>query len=449
LPVFSFAKSASLRRELWTAFDRRGYPKNRAVLAEMLKARERIAALVGYANWVDLFAADKMVGTSAQIGELIASVSAAARPVAQREYAMVLTEKRKFVPDAQEVTIDELAYYQELVRRSFYDFDSQAVRPYFPFDRVKQGLLDTAAALFRISFERESDAPVWAPSVESWLVRDDGRPIGRIYLDLHPRAGKFSHAEMAPILDGVRGRQLPEAALICNFPEPSAGDPALMTHANVVQFFHELGHLVHYVLAGQQRWAGISGLTMESDFVEAPSAMLEELIRSPQVLALFARHHQTGEPIPAGLVRRMNRASAFGRADLIEANLKYTAISFELHRQPAAAVDADAVSREAARRYWLPALLPETHEWAHFTHLGGYSSAYYTYLWDKVIALDFYQQFDAERPLSGGAPMRYRKTVLEPGGSKPANDLVRAFLGRAQSAAVLERWMQAQFETSP
>ena len=448
-PVFTFAKSAGLRRELMTAFQSRGYPKNKAVVADMLKTRERIAGLLGYSSWADYFAADKMIGTGAHIGEFIASLARTARPLAEREYAMILAEKRKDKPEAKGLTIDEMSYYKERVRRSTYDFDSQSVRPYFPFERVKQGLLDTAAGFFQVSFAREQETPAWDPAVESWLVRDRGRVIGRIYLDLHPRAGKYSHNMMAPILSGVRERQLPEAILVCNFPAPSPADPALMTDRDVVTFFHEFGHLMHHILGGQQRWEGLSGIAVESDFLEAPSQMLEELIRSPQVLAGFARHYQTGEVIPKALVERMNRASAFGRGDWVEEQLMAAAISYDLHRLPAATVDPDKIALEDALRYRLPAPLPDTHDWARFGQLGGYSSAYYTYLWDKIIALDFYQQFDAERPLSGDTAMRYRKAVLEPGGSKPANDLVRAFLGRPQNAAALERWIQEEFASSP
>jgi thimet oligopeptidase len=206
---------------------------------------------------------------------------------------------------------------------------------------------------------------------------------------------------------------------------------------------------MHHILGGQQHWAGISGITMEDDFTEAPSAMLGELIHSPQVLAGFARHHQTGEVIPKALVERMNRASAFGRAAWLEEQLALAALSHDLHRLPAATVDADKITREEVLRYTLVPPLPDTHGWAKFGALGVGSSAYYTYLWDQIIALDFYQQFDGERPLSGDTAMRYRKTVLEPGGSKPANELVRAFLGRPQNAAVLERWIQEEFAPSP
>ncbi len=446
--VLSFAKSAGLRRELLTAGLGRGYPKNKAVLAEMLKTRERIAALLGYSNWTDYFAADKMIGTGAHIGDFIASVAAAVRPLTEREYAMVLAEKRKDEPTASGLTFDEFLYYQERVRRSTYDFDSQSALPYLPFDRVKQGMLDTAGALFQVGFEREPDAPVWDPAVESWLVRDHGRVIGRIYLDLHPRMGKGLPG-MSPILDGVLGRQLPEAILISNAPAPSAGDPALMMDENVRNLFHEFGHAMHHVLGGQQRWAGISGLAMEDDFFEVPSTMLENLTRNPQVLAGFARHYQTGEVIPKELAQCLNRASAFGRGNSVEGQLVMAAISYDLHRVPAATVDPDRITREDVLRYRLMPPLPDDHVWAGFSHLSGYSSAVYTYLWDWIIALDFYQQFDTERPFSGDTAMRYRKTVLEPGGSKPANDLVRAFLGRPQNAAALERWIQEEFAPAP
>ena len=154
--------------------------------------------------------------------------------------------------------------------------------------------MDTAATLFHVSFRQELNVPAWDPSVETWDVIDNGKVIGRFYLDMHPRPGKYSHAQMAPVLDGIRGKQLPEAILVCNFPQPTATDPGLMDYDDVVTFFHEFGHLMHHILGGQQQWAGISGITMEADFVEAPSQMLEEWMHSPQVLASFAHHYKTG-----------------------------------------------------------------------------------------------------------------------------------------------------------
>ena len=445
LPALKFVKSDALRRRLWEAFLTRAYPKNQEVLKNMLQTRYEIATLLGYSSWADYNAADKMIKQGDKIGDFIQEIDGAARPVAEKEFAMLLTEKRKTNPEAKEVGDYENFYLEELVRRSQFDFDSQSVRPYFPYARVRQGILDTAATLFHVSFRQEQNVPAWDPTVETWDVIDHDKAIGRFYLDMHPRAGKFSHAEMMPVLDGIRGKQLPEAILICNFPAPTARDPGLMEYGDVVTFFHEFGHLMHHILGGQQAWAGISGITMESDFVEAPSEMLEEWMRSPQVLASFARHYQTGEPIPAELVARMNRASAFGRGDWVRRQNSLTAISYDIYKSNPKNVDLDSICIQDARRYTLFTPLPGTHPYASFGHLAGYSSAYYTYLWDKVIAEDFFMQFDHDNLLAGDAPMRYRRVVLEPGGSMSANDLVKNFLGRPQNLTAFERWLGEEF----
>ncbi len=446
LPVLNFGKNDALRRRLYLAFTTRAYPKNQEVLMSLLKTRYEIATLLGYSNWADYNAADKMIVKGQNIGDFIKSVNDAARPLADQEFKMLLAEKQKTNPDAKEVFDYEASYYAELVRRSQYNFDSQSVRPYFPFQQVKQGILDAASDLFRVTFKQEPNVPSWDPTVETWIVLDKGKPIGRFYLDMHPRPGKYSHAEMAPILDGIRGKQLPEAILVCNFPVPTASDPALMTYDDVDTIFHEFGHLMHHILGGQQQWAGISGITMESDFAEAPSQMLEEWIRSPQVLAKFARHYKTGEPIPAELVTRMNRASAFGRAGWVARQNDYTAISYDVYKVKPEEVDLDAVVTNATRQYTTLTPIPGTHMWASFGHLGGYSSAYYTYLWDKVIAEDFFVQFDHKNLLAGDAPARYRKLVLEPGGSTSANTLVKNFLGRPQNMVALQKWMSEEFQ---
>ena len=446
LPVLNFGKNDALRRRLYVAFTTRAYPKNQEVLTSLLRTRYEIATLLGYSNWADYNAADKMILKGQNIADFIKSVNDASRPLAEQEFKMLLAEKQKSNPGAKEIFDYEASYYAELVRRSQYNFDSQSVRPYFPFQQVKKGILDAASDLFRVSFQQEPNVPSWDPTIETWIVLDQGKPIGRFYLDMHPRPGKFSHAEMAPILDGIRGKQLPEAILVCNFPVPTASDPALMTYDDVDTVFHEFGHLMHHILGGQQQWAGISGITMESDFAEAPSQMLEEWIRSPQVLAKFARHYKTGEPIPAELVNRMNRASAFGRAGWVARQNDYTAISYDAYKVKPEEVDLDAIVANATRQYTTHTPIPGTHMWASFGHLGGYSSAYYTYLWDKVIAEDFFVQFDQKNLLAGDAPARYRKLVLEPGGSSSANDLVKNFLGRPQNMVALQKWMAEEFQ---
>ena len=448
IPAINFAKSDEFRRRLYLAFLTRAYPKNKDVLEKMMQTRYQIANLLGYPSWADYNAADKMIKTGGNIGDFIQKVDDAARPLVKREFEMQLAEKKKTDPGATEIWDYENSYYSEQVRRTQYDFDSQSVRPYLRYKEVKQGVLDTAATLFHLTFKQEENAPSWDSSVETWDVFDNGKMIGRFYMDMHPRPGKYSHAEMVPVLDGVRGKQLPEAILVCNFPKPTADDPGLMDYSDVVTFFHEFGHLMHHILGGQQQWAGVSGISMESDFVEAPSQMLEEWMHSPQVLASFARHYKTGEPIPAELVAHMNRASAYGRAIWATRQNTYTALSYDVYRTKPQDVDLDAVTLADVKKYGPFEPLPGTHMYCAFGHLAGYSSAYYTYLWDKVIAEDFFSEFNHSNLLAGPTPMRYRRTVLEPGGSMSANDLVRGFLGREQNMHAFQKWMGEEFEST-
>jgi thimet oligopeptidase len=181
----------------------------------MMQTRYQIATLIGDSSWADYSAADKMIGKGANIAKFIEQLDAAARPIAEREFTMLQAEKRKTNPGATEIAGYESFRYSELVRRSQYDFDSQSARPYFPYNQVKRGVLDTAAALFHISFKQEFNAPAWDPSVETWDVIQNGKMIGQFYLDMHPRPGKCR--QMAVILDGVRGKQLPEAILEVQF----------------------------------------------------------------------------------------------------------------------------------------------------------------------------------------------------------------------------------------
>jgi thimet oligopeptidase len=451
-PVITFAKSDSLRRRLWDALQNRGYPGNREVLLRMLRTRNKIATLLGYPSWADYKAADKMIKNGANIARFLDELHAASRPVAQREFVLLLAKKRNTEPEAKEIFSYEFFRLSELVRRAQYGFDSQSIRPYLPFPEVKQGVMSTAATLFKVSFKQEMNVPAWHPSVETWDVIDNGKAIGRFYLDMHPRTGKSSGGALSVLLDGVRGKQLPEGVLECNFPEPTATDPGLMEYNDVITFFHEFGHLMHHILGGQQQWAGIGAMSVETDFVEAPSQMLEEWMLSPQVLASFARHYKTHEPIPADLVLRMRRALSFSAANLVEYQTALAAASYDLHKPDPENIDPDATMINDMRRFMLLTPVPsDAHRYASFHHLGsgGYSSAFYTYLWDRVIAEDFFEQFDQNNLLAGDAPMRYRRTVLEPGGSMLANDLVKHFLGRPQNTTAFQHWMEREFDPAP
>ncbi|WP_260740517.1 M3 family metallopeptidase [Tunturiibacter lichenicola] len=449
LPVMTFASNDALRKRMSEANGEKAYPENDSVLRQMMQIRFTIARLLGFSSWSDMNAQDKMIGSGPAIASFISSLDATVRPFEQREFDLLLAEKRKSDPQAKLVVVNEYQRLSELVRRSKYDFNSESVRAYFPYDRVQPGVLNTASRLFGLQFHQEAEAQAWDLSVQTWDVLEGGKAIGRFYLDMHPRPGKYNHNSTMTTVTGLRDRRLPEGVLVCNFPASTAADPGLMQYQDVVTFFHEFGHLMHHILAGRQQWAGTSGISAEQDFNEAPSQMLEEWMHNPVVLASFARHYKTGEPIPGDLVRRMNHALTFGRATLVANQNAAAALSYDIYNSDPKDLDPYVLGREERHHYTLFEPPPNSHGVASFIHLGNYSSMYYVYMWDKVIAEDLYAQFNAGNPFAGNAPSRYRHEVLEPGGSRSANDSVRQFLHRPVNMDAMKRWLNEEFlETS-
>jgi thimet oligopeptidase len=457
-PVMTFASNAALRERMFLAYNTRAYPANQQILMDLLATRQEIASILGFRSWADLATADQMMGSAANVRTFLARLNEASRDGALREHQLILEFARSRHPELAEIDITSRGYWYEQFRRSAYDFDSQSVRPYFPYAQVEAGVLSTAAQLFKVEF-RPSNAQAWHRSVSVFEVYDADQHVGRFYLDMHPREGKDKWFSAAPIVTGVRGRALPEAALICNFPGgaasdtlpaekegSAAGDPGLLQFSDVVTFFHEFGHLMHAILGGHTEWAGISGFATEGDFIEVPSQMLEEFFRDEKLLQAFAKHYQSGEILPSEIIRKMKQAGSFGRADWIRSQLYYTTLSLDLHDQDPAGIDLDVITKQLYQTLQPWTWLEGNRMYASFGHLTGYSSNYYTYAFDKVIALDFFAQFDPADLLGCDAGARYRKSVLEQGGSKPGREMVRDFLGRDEEFSAFSKWLTEEFE---
>ncbi|MDF1604385.1 M3 family metallopeptidase [Nocardioides sp. YIM 152315] len=432
VPVRMFAHDAGVRRDITVAFLERGWPANEPLLREMFALREELATLVGYADWASYDADVKMIGKGPAIREFIDRIASAAEQPMRRDLDLLLERYRRDVPDADSITTADSLYYEELVRQERHDVDAQRVRTYLDFTRVRQGLLDVTGRLFGLTYEPVADAVVWHEEVAAYDVLRGGERIGRIYLDLHPREGKYKHAAQFTLVDGLAGRQLPEGVLVCNF---SRG---LMEHDHVVTLFHEFGHLLHHVLAGAGEWARFSGVATEWDFVEAPSQMLEEWAWDADVLRTFAVS-AAGEPIPASLVARMRAADDFGKGYHARTQMFYAAMSYWFHTDRPD--DLTAAMRDLQGRYSPFPYIEGTHMFASFGHLGGYSSAYYTYMWSLVIAKDLFSAFDPDDMFDADVAARYRDRVLAPGGTRDAADLVADFLGRPYTFDAYAAWL--------
>ncbi len=435
VPVRMFARDQDVRRDITIASLERGWPTTDGLLTELFALRHELATTVGYADWPSYDADVKMIGTGPAIPAFIDRITEAAEVPMRRDLDQLLERYRRDFPDASEVPGYDYPYYAELVRAERYEVDSQRVRTFFDFGKVRQGLLEVTGRLFELSYE-PVDVPVWHEEVTVYEVVRAGERIGRIYLDLHPREGKYKHAAQFTLADGVAGEQLPEGVLVCNF---SRG---LMEHDHVVTLFHEFGHLLHHVLAGHGAWHRFAGVATEWDFVEAPSQMLEEWAWHADVLHTFATD-AAGEPIPAELVAAMRAADDYGKGIYARTQMFYAAMSYWFHADQALAQAPDLTERmiELQARYGALPYLPGTHMFASFGHLGGYSSAYYTYMWSLVIAKDMFSAFDQSDLFASATAHRYRDEVLVPGGSADAADLVASFLGRPFAFDAYAAWL--------
>lgn len=428
-PFMTYAKSAAARERYWRTYRLRAYPKNLEALSHLIAKRHELAGLLGYTTWAAYVMETKMTGSQQAAADFIDKVTRLSESRAVREHDELLARKRKDEPTATTLEPWDVDFYQDRLRAERFGFDSQAIRPWLEYSRVKQGVMDVTSRMFGISFRRVADAKLWHPEVEAYDVLEGDAVLGRIYLDMHPREDKYKHAAQFDVVVGQRAKRQPEGALVCNFPRPGE----LMTHEEVETFFHEFGHLLHFVFCGRQGWHGLT-VVREWDFVETPSMLLQQWASKPEVLALFARHQKTDEPIPAEMVEKLRASREFGKGMWTRRQMFLAAVALDyFSREPG----FDTTASMAAIQEKLSPFRHEHREGTYFQaafgHLDGYSAAYYTYVWSTAIAKDLESLFQEKGYLDAPTATRYRQTVLQPGGSKPAAELVRDFLGRDYS----------------
>ncbi|WP_311267383.1 M3 family metallopeptidase [Sphingobium sp. WCS2017Hpa-17] len=425
MPVNDFAAIRDTRRKVSVAFRNRGWPANETVLKTLLQKRHDLATLLGLPDYATLITADKMIGNPTRAAAFLDDVNAAAKPGATKDYDELFAFAKTVDPSIDRLEGWDNAYMQNLLRKQKYAVDAEVVRQYFTYDKARQGIFKLVGDLFGADI-RPWNTPVWDKSVTAWELYDQGKLIGRFYLDMHPRKGKYNHAAQFPIRTGVTGQQVPVGALICNF--PGSGP---MDHDDVTTFLHEFGHLIHSLYSGKQTYSLQSMGNLQWDFIEAPSQLLEEWTWDYDTLKGFASNAQ-GQPIPEELVKKMNAGRQFGEAVRWKGQLAYSAVSLNFYNR-APDFDLATMYDTQISRYSMFPAVPNTHSYASFGHLDGYSAIYYTYVWSKAIALDLFTRFKADGIRDKATAMQYRKQVLEPGGSVDANALIQNFLGRPLS----------------
>lgn len=444
IPFLKYAENDELRKELYIANKSRAGESNEKTLGQILTLRAEKAKILGYENWADYITEDKMMQSGKKAAQFIDRVVKTAGSRAKLDYKELLAWKKKNMDRrAKSVEDWQKMYIENKVKSENYSFDTQEVRPYFKYEEVERGLLDVTAKMYGVEYKPAPDATLWHEDVTAYEVMQGGKKIGRIYLDMHPRDGKYGHAAQFPYRGGVLGVQAPEGVLVCNFPNPRTSEgPALMEHAQVTTMFHEFGHLMHHVLGGQRKWLSQSGVATEWDFVEAPSQMFEEWAWDHAILSGFAKHHETGQVIPKEMVERMRRADKFGVGIRTLQQMLYASVSLEFHRANPASLDMSKLVKKLQTKLTPFAFVEGTKFHSNFGHLNGYSAIYYTYMWSLVMAKDLFTPFEKNGLMTQETTYKYRDTILAAGGSKDAADLVADFLGRDFNFKAFENYLR-------
>lgn len=444
-PFLEGADNRELRREIMQAYLQRagaGTPHdNTGVLSRIAALRVEKAQLLGFPTWADFQLEKSMAKTPAGVRQLLDRLWPKALEVAAREQgeleAMMAADG---VPPPLESW--DWRYYARRVKAAKYAFDEDALRPYFSLDRVLEGAFWVANQLYGITFTERRDLPVYHPEVRAFEVQEaDGSHIGIFYVDYHPRPGKRGGAWSSTYRkQWIKGgtKVAPVVVNVGNFSRPTESAPALLSMDEVETLFHELGHGLHQLLS-HCRYRSLSGTSVPRDFVELPSQIMENWARSPEVLARYARHWQTGEPLPAEVIEKMQRAETFNQGFATTEYLAASLLDMDWHTlTDVTPVDTVAFERASLERMGLPrAIPPRYHSW-YFSHIvGGYAAGYYSYVWAEVLDADAFEAFKEKGLFDRATAQAFRTNILERGGSEDPMTLYVRFRGREPDVAPL------------
>ncbi len=436
IPFQEHAKNRDQRRELQFKYLNKARDANRPLLEEALTVRSEIAEVLGYADWAE-FSMEPKMATPGEVDRLYESVIPGLTVLGRDEREKLESLLHADGHDGPLQPWDR-PYYHTLQGKLDYGIDQNKVAEYFPLDAVIGGMLDVTGEVLGVTYTELPNHPTWHPDVRTFRIddTDTGEQLAVFHLDLHPREGKFTHAACWNPVSRARARdgslRTPVAAVAANFTKPSGETPSLLKHDEALTLWHEFGHVLHACLTAVdvQRF---SGFDTEWDFVEAPSQIMENWMWNADVLRRFARHYETGEPIPEDLVEALvaARNQNIGLFTLRQVFLgKYDMMMHTSGPTP----DLDGQQR-VANEYTLLPLHEGTFMAAGFGHLmGGYDAGYYGYLWANVYGDDMFSVFAQEGVLSPAVGRRYRREVLEQGSSRDAKENLLAFLGREPNA---------------
>ena len=448
-PVMQYAHSRPLRETLYRAYTTRASEfgpaerDNTGLMQEILTLRQEEAQLLGFASYAEVSLAPKMAQSPQEVLDFLRDLARRARPYAERDMAELGAFAAQHL-DLHELQAWDQAYVSERLKEARYAFSEQEIKRYFTEDRVLNGLFKIIETVFEVAI-RPDQAAVWNPHVRFFRVERGSQVIALFYLDPYARPGKRPGAWM----DDVRGRwlrpdgtlQTPVAHLVCNFAPPLPGQPALLTHDDVITLFHEFGHGLHHMLT-QVSDIGVAGISgVEWDAVELPSQFMENFCWEWEVLKHLTAHVETGQPLPRELYDKMMAAKNFQSGLQTLRQIEFAVFDMRLHAESAQASRVQALLDEVRAEVSVnppPAFNRFQHAFSHI-FAGGYSAGYYSYKWAEVLSADAWSAFEETEPLSVSTGRRLRQEVFERGGSRSALENFKAFRGREPSMDALLR----------
>lgn len=443
LAVEENAKSEATRKKLYVIHDSLAKDTNVSVLNQMLTLRNKIALRLGYKSWDDYQTEIKMAKSGAGAKKYIDDLVSGTQPKFSAEIADIQKLKASDSGDPQaKIGTWDFRYYQNQLVKQKFTVDKEALRDFFPYQKVVEGMFNIYQNIFGLKFTQIEPPYKWIGDLQLYVVTDaaSSEPLGMFYLDMFPREGKFNHFAQFNIIGGKllpNGRyQRPTVALLCNFPPPNADKPSLMTHQNVETLFHEFGHCLHSITT-RAHYGRFAGSNVPGDFVEAPSQMLQNWVWDKTVLDTFAADYRDpSKKIPAETVQKMNDAKLATAATLYRRQFALASLDLALHdvHPEDAPYDCVATSNAILEKVFLP-IEPGTTMCTYFGHLNGYDAGYYGYAWADAIAADMATVFEKAKNkyMDKDAGMKLRREIYEVGDSRDVALSVEKFLGRKQS----------------
>ncbi|MTD09160.1 oligopeptidase A [Serratia sp. YC16] len=446
LPVLTYADNRALREEMYRAFATRasdqgpnaGKWDNSKVMAETLALRHELAQLLGFDTYADKSLATKMAESPEQVIGFLSDLAKRARPQAEQELAQLRAFAKQHY-GVDELEAWDITYYGEKQKQHLFSISDEQLRPYFPEQRVVEGLFEVVKRIYGITAKERKDVETWHPDVRFFDLFDaDGELRGSFYLDLYARENKRGGAWMDDCVGSLRKAdgtlQKPVAYLTCNFNRPLGDQPALFTHNEVTTLFHEFGHGLHHMLT-QIDTAGVSGINgVPWDAVELPSQFMENWCWEPEALAFISGHYQSGEPLPKEMLDKLLAAKNYQAALFILRQLEFGLFDFRMHFEYSPEKGAQILPTLAEVKKMV-AVVPSP-SWGRFPHAfshifaGGYAAGYYSYLWAEVLSADAYSRFEEEGIFNAETGKSFLDNILSRGGSEEPMALFKRFRGR-------------------